>query len=101
MIESHIKWFHETDGNSKYKILWYERCLYDTEKNLVITLPVQNLLKDFDFDAGVTVRVEVDVFVEKLDVELGLGAAVHALGGNLHPFLQAVHHSFLVTQLQK
>ena len=75
--------------------------LYDTEKNLAITLPVQNLLKDFDFDAGVTVRVEVDVFVEQLDVELGLGAAVHALGGNLHPFLQAVHHSFLVTQLQK
>ena len=24
MIESHLKWFHETDGNSKYKILWYE-----------------------------------------------------------------------------
>ena len=40
------------------------RFLYGTEKNLVIALPVQNLLKDFDFDAGVTVRVEVDVLVE-------------------------------------
>ena len=24
MIESHVKWFHETGGNNKYKILWYE-----------------------------------------------------------------------------
>ena len=28
------------------------------------TLPVQNLLKDFDLDAGVTVLIKVNVFVE-------------------------------------
>ena len=37
MIESHIQWCHETDGNNKYRILWY-KLINSLEQDTIETL---------------------------------------------------------------
>ena len=45
--------------------------------------------------------VEEDVLVQQLDVQLGLGARVHALRRDLDALLQAIEDTFGVTKLRK
>lgn len=63
--------------------------------------PLQDLADVLDADGGDLLLVEVDVLVEELDVELDLGAGVHALGGDLEALFQAVVDALFVTELER